>query len=81
MGGSAVNVGGRAVAVGVMIPLGVGEKSNTGGGMIKGVAVMIAGVNVGTGAWTGNGCGATFHRSHEDKRRASVKKKVIFFMI
>ena len=79
MGGSAV-VEGRGVEVRVIIPLGVGEKANPGGGMMNGVAVMMAGVNVGTGDWTGNGCGATFHRSHEDKRRASIKKKGIFFM-
>ena len=81
MGGSAVTVEGRGVEVEVIIPRGVGEKSKPGGGMMKGVAVMMAGVKVGTGDWTGNGCGAIFHRSHEDKRSASIKKKGIFFMI
>jgi len=66
---------------GLPVSLGVGVKSNTGGGMMNGVAVTMAGVLDGMGDWTGNGWGATPPMSQDERRKARKKPMMKMFLI
>lgn len=73
-GGVSVTVFEFCVAI---IPVGVLVIFNKGGGIMKGVAVIMAGVMEGMGDWTGNGCGDTPQRSQDERRRA---RKIIYII-
>jgi hypothetical protein len=80
-----VRVGGAgfvfvAVTGEMTVTLVVGLPSKVGGGIMKGVAVTIAGVCVGTGVHTGNGWGGATHVSHAEITKKKGRSRRIFFM-